>query len=76
MAQGRESSKIVEAIAAFCARHKDDPNLFPPKGDRIVLDNTQGTIISDHKVSSEELALLHNHPSYYGTPTARIQELN
>lgn len=71
-----ESSKIISAISDFCKKHKDDPNLFPPRSDKVISDNTQGAIISDYKVSSNELAMLHGHPQYYGVPTARIQELN
>lgn len=77
MALNKESSKIVEAIENFCRRHKDDPNLFPKRDDDVVLDNTQGVIISErHEVTTSDLGMLRSHPDYYYVPTNKIQCLN
>lgn len=72
-----ESSAIIRAIEDFCKRHRNDPNLFPPKQDKVILDNTQGEIISEHpEVTTNELVSMHQHPKCFGVGTARIKELN
>lgn len=50
------SSKLIQAIASYCEKYSDDPNLFPLKTDTVLELDKGGVLISEHpECSSDEL---------------------
>lgn len=69
-----ESSKIISAIADYCVRYANDPNLFPRGQDSLVVEVP--VISITHEVTTEELQPMHRHPRYWGVNNRQIMELN